>query len=237
MQYDVRDVSRMMGVAESQVYRWINEAQLPTRKVNGKFAFNRAELLEWATQRRLSIVGDLFARAGADEPSLAAALQAGGDVRELQAGDKESALRGVVATLPLPPGTDRAALCELFLAREAVGSTAVGEGVAIPHPRYPVILPLDRPLLGVFYLVQPIEFAAADGLPVHTLFVLACPTMRTHLHLLSRLATALHEPGFRGAVTSRGAFGTLVDEAERIDQACFAQSAALVPAAGGNERV
>lgn len=237
MQYDVRDVARMMGVAESQVYRWINEARMPAGQVNGKFVFNRAELLEWATQRRLTISKELFADGSAEEPGLAAVLASGGVVHHLSAADKDAALRAVVGALPLPPSADREALCELFLARESAGSTAVGDGVAIPHPRYPVILPLDRPVLGVFYLAQPIEFGAPDLAPVHTLFVLACPTMRTHLHLLSRLAGALRDPAFHEAVSKRSGLDALVAAAGRLERAAAARIAVPADPPGVKEKV
>ena len=110
----------------------------------------------------------------------------------------------VVERLRLPDDFDRPVLHQLFLSREAAGSTAVGEGIAIPHPRHPVIMPTDRPTLTLFFLDSPIDFGARDGQPVHTLFVLISPTIRAHLRMLARIACALRDEQFRAVLKRRG---------------------------------
>ena len=59
--------------------------------------------------------------------------------------DKESALREVVELLRLPEEVDRDFLLRVLMAREAIVSTAVGDGIAIPHVRNPVVLHVGRP--------------------------------------------------------------------------------------------
>src|SRR5207302_1584437 len=82
----------------------------------------------------------------------------------------------VVGAMPLPAGLDRNFLMQVFLSRESLGSTGVGDGIALPHPRYPMVLPIERPFITVNFLEQPIPYASADGKPVHTLFALLSPT-------------------------------------------------------------
>jgi PTS system nitrogen regulatory IIA component len=105
-----------------------------------------------------------------------------------------------VELLPLPEEVDRETLLHVLLAREALGSTAVGDGIAIPHVRNPIVLHVDEPIVAVCHLATPVDFEALDGKPVRTLFTLVTPTVRTHLHLLSRLAYLLKQPPFREAV-------------------------------------
>ena len=93
--------------------------------------------------------------------------------------------------------------------------TAVGDGIAIPHPRHPLILDLDRPQVTLGYLASPINFA--NGEKVHTLFALISPTMRGHLQLLSRLSCALRDPGFRQAVMARAPLDEVVQHAARLE--------------------
>ena len=57
--------------------------------------------------------------------------------------DKERALAALVEVLPLPEEVDRELLLRLFLAREASASTAIGDGIAIPHVRNPIVLHVD----------------------------------------------------------------------------------------------
>src|ERR1019366_3814165 len=99
--------------------------------------------------------------------------------------DKVSAMREVVARIPLPADVDREFATQVLLAREDLGSTAIGDGFAIPHTRNPIVFHVERPLLTACFLEQPVDFGAVDGIAVHTLFALVCPMVSGHLALLS----------------------------------------------------
>ena len=100
-------------------------------------------------------------------------------------------MREVVELLRLPDEVDRPFLLRVLLAREAIAPTAIGEGIAIPHVRNPVVLHVGRPAIALCFLEQPIEYDALDGKPVHTLFTIVSPTTRAHLHLMSKLSFVL----------------------------------------------
>ena len=137
-------------------------------------------------------------------PSLVAALEAGGIFHGIKNSDKEHALRALVATLPLPDGVDRELLLRLFLAREASASTAIGDGIALPHVRNPIVLHVMQPMVTLCFLEHPVDFGALDGKPVHVLFSLVCPTVRSHLQILSRLSFALQDEKFKARCDSSG---------------------------------
>lgn len=83
-----------------------------------------------------------------------------------------------------------------LFAREKLGSTALGEGVAIPHGRIKGL----KQALGAFIRLQtPIPFESPDGKPVKLLFILLVPEAATELHLqiLSELATRFAREQFR----------------------------------------
>lgn len=201
----VRDAAQLLGVPEKTIYRWIDERGLPVHRVHGQFRFNRAELLEWATNHGVRVSADLFSEPEQDDrplPTLVSAFEAGG-VHSLGGGsDRESVLRQVVEVLRLPDEVDREFLFEVLLARESLGSTAVGDGIAIPHVRNPVLLHV-RSAVALCYLEEPIPFGALDGKPVDILFVLVTSSSRSHLSLLSKLSAALHDEEFRAALKRR----------------------------------
>lgn len=206
MQLTVHDVCRLLNVNERTVRRWVREEQLPASRVGGRYHFNRSELFEWATLRKMPVPAELLE--GDDAPplhgdTLADAIVAGGIFYQLPGNDIESALRSVVDCMRLPDKFDREMLLNMFLSRERLGSTAVGDGIALPHPRYPVVLPVPGPQVSLCYLEHAIDFAAADGRPVDTLFVLVSPTARWHARLLTQVARALAHPRFRGVVLRR----------------------------------
>ncbi|HQU44484.1 MAG: hypothetical protein B7Z74_01090 [Deltaproteobacteria bacterium 21-66-5] len=216
MQLTVHDVCRVMKVSERTVRRWVREEQLPAYRVGGRYHFNRSELFEWATLRKLTVSPELLEgdrASAANYDTLADALAAGGIFYHLPGESVESALRAVVACMPLPEGFDREMLLNMFLSRERLGSTAVGDGIAIPHPRYPVVLSVPGPQVSLCYLEHAIDFAAGDGRPVDTLFVLVSPTARWHSRLLTQVARALSRPRFRRLVTRKAPAAEIIEAA------------------------
>ena len=71
------------------------------------------------------------------------------------------------------------------------------------HVRNPIVLHLPHPSVTLCFLEHPVDFGSLDGQPVTTLFTLVSPTVRAHLHLLSRLAFALRDPNFKAVLARR----------------------------------
>jgi PTS system nitrogen regulatory IIA component len=220
MQLTVRDLTKLLNVTEATITRWIKQRSLPAQQVSGQYRVNRAELLEWATANNVKVSLDLFDHLEADVgavPSLVEALEAGGIHYNLQDTNKSQALRALVGVLPLPDGVDRELLLRLFLAREASASTAIGNGIAIPHVRNPIVLQVARPAVPLAFLTQPVDFGALDGKPVHVLFSIISPTNRTHLQLLSRLSFALHDNTLRETVARQAPREQIMQEFRRVE--------------------
>jgi nitrogen PTS system EIIA component len=222
MQLGIKDVARILNVSEKSLYRWIQRGEMPAYKVNDQYRFNRAELLEWATAKRINVSAELFKEPDASEeimPALSEAIEAGGIFYRLDGRDKESALRAVVGVMRLPPDVDRELVLNVLLARESMASTAIGNGIAIPHVRNPIVLAVRQPLVSLCFLERPVEFGALDGQPVHTLFTLISPTVRVHLYLLARLSHALREKGFAEAVSQQATREAILASARQIEAA------------------
>ena len=221
MQLTVRDVSKLLAVSEKTIYRWVKQGVLPAYRVNEQYRFNRAELLEWATSRRMNVSAAVFEEPESDAtpiPGLGEALRAGGIFYRLGGGDKEGILRAVVEHLRVPEEVDREFLLRVLLAREALQSTGIGDGIAIPHVRNPIVLHVSRPMVTLCFLEKPVEFGALDGKPVHVLFTMVSPTVRAHLRLLSRLAFALHDLGFKKAVLRQASRDEILRECQRVEE-------------------
>jgi len=93
-------------------------------------------------------------------------------------------------------GLNRALVTDSLFARERLGSTGLGHGVAIPHGR---IKGLKQPMAAVFQLAQPIGFDAPDEKPVSLLIFLLVPEAATqkHLEILSEIAELLSDGPLR----------------------------------------
>lgn len=92
--------------------------------------------------------------------------------------------------------TDREAFRKGLFDREAVASTGIGGGVAIPHVKLPEI---TKPAIGVGICDAGIDFNTLDGEPVHVVVLFAMPAGadKEYLQMLARVMAALREPGFR----------------------------------------
>jgi PTS system nitrogen regulatory IIA component len=222
MQLNVREAARLLHLSEKTVYRWVQQGKLPASKINDQYRFHRADLLEWATAHKISVSPELFRQPeseAAPSVALAAALRVGGIHSRVSGSDRVTALESVVRMLPLPEEVDRAFLLQLLLARESLGSTGLGGGIAVPHVRNPIVMHVPEPMITLCFLDKPIEFGAVDGQPVHTLFTIVSPTIRAHLSLLARLAFALRQPAFAETIAKKRSPEAIFRDAAAVDRA------------------
>src|SRR5207248_5998644 len=105
MKLMVRDAAQLLNVTEKTIYRWIKQGVIPAYQINDQYRFNRAELLEWATSRKINVSPEIFAEPegnGGSPPMLSEALRAGGVHYRVGGRDKPSVLRAVVDMIQLP---------------------------------------------------------------------------------------------------------------------------------------
>jgi len=222
MQLSVKDVAKLLNVTEKTIYRWIKQESIPVYRINEQCRFNRAEILEWATSRRIPLAPEIMTEPDNSTvplPSLVDTLRTGGVVYRLEGNDKPSVLRNVVDVMRLPEEVDRQFLYQVLLARETLGSTGIGDGIAIPHVRNPIVLHITKPIITLCFLEHPIDFAAIDDKPVDTLFTLISPTVRAHIHLLSRLSFVLQNPAFKEALKQQLLRDRLLEELAKAESA------------------
>ncbi len=207
MNLSVKDAARLLSVSEKTIYRWIKQDVVPAYRVHEQYRFNRAELLEWATSRRMGVATELLHEPESDAtppPLLSDALEAGGIFYRVEGENRDRVLAEVAQHLRLPEEVDRMHLQQVLIARERIASTGIGAGIAIPHPRNPALLHITKPTVTLCFLETPVDFQALDGQPVRLLFTVITPTLRTHLHLLSKLGFVLKNDLFRNVLTGEG---------------------------------
>lgn len=130
---------------------------------------------------------------------------------------------------------DRAGYKEGILAREAQGSTAVGDGIAIPHAKVGAV---KEPGLAAVTVPQGVDYDAYDGSLANLIFMIAAPAGGADLHLeaLARLSTLLMVPGFKEDLLKapdKREFLKVIDEAET---AKYGQAESKSPKEGEEER-
>lgn len=132
----------------------------------------------------------------------------------VRAQGKKQLLQELAQALAKTVAIDYRIIFETLLTREKLGSTGIGQGIAIPHGK---VATLNR-VYGLFArLATPIDFEAVDGQPVDLVFVLLAPDHAgaDHLKALARISRLLRDPGvvakLRGTDTAEGLYAILTE--------------------------
>ena len=121
------------------------------------------------------------------ETGLAELIERGGVYHHIPGSSPREILSAVSGQLPAFPFLDRNVLLQAMLEREALMSTGIGKGIALPHPRTPLLGEGGRPFAAIAFPIQPADWNTPDGSKVHTLFLIVSATSKQHLHTLSKI--------------------------------------------------
>jgi PTS system nitrogen regulatory IIA component len=226
MQLTVRQAATYFGVDEGTVRQWIASRGLPVHRINERQLLNAIEVWEWAVEQGIPVSRTLLDQARRTPekvPPLAQLLETGGVHRGIAARDKTAVLESVVRRLPLPADVDRDHLLAVLEAREAMGSTGIGDGIAIPHVRNPILLHVTRPMVALFLLDRPVDFESIDGRPVHAIFLVISSSVPSHLRILAELGLALRDAELRQLLQSRAADQELLARIRELGEATTGQ--------------
>jgi len=208
MPLDLAEAANMLGVSSSTVRRWARQGRLGIMRPSGEFRFEQEELRKWARNQGLRLRSGCQTRrrpavVDPDSFPLSTALDRGSILHQVPGASPGEVLSNLVELAPLPESCDRFSLLEQLQGRETLASTALGEGVALPHPRKPSTDFVVDPMLVIALLEQEVDWQAIDGKPIHTAILLLNPSSREHLQVLSRLAFVMREPAFPRALIER----------------------------------
>ena len=129
-------------------------------------------------------------------------LTPGRSLVNVPGGSKKRALEQIANLISgQVPDLEMQDVFEALIAREKLGSTGFGNGIAIPHCR---LQGCETPVSALLHLEKPIDFDAIDGAPVDLLFVLLVPQAATdaHLELLRQIASMLDRKEVRDKLRS-----------------------------------
>ncbi len=221
MQLTVKDLSKLLSVTERTIYRWIKEQSIPVYKIHDQYRFNRIEILDWATTQKINISHEILNDSReTDIPalSLTETIKRGGIHYRVEGKDKRALLVSVISLLNLPEDVNKDILLSAMLVREELGSTGFGDGIAIPHARYPIVTHIPSAVVSICFAEEPVDYGAIDGKPVSCLFTLISPTVRSHLKTLSRIAYVLQNANVKDAIVNQRSRETILGEIEKAER-------------------
>jgi PTS system nitrogen regulatory IIA component len=193
----LEDLARHIGMDVREVYKLAERGRLPGRKVGGQWRVNRAQVTEWLQQEAHTLTDQQLVNleramgdGARDDEEMIVSNRLGLEAIDMHmnAKTKPSVLRYLVEMVD---GTgmlyDKEGLLDSVVERESLGSTALPNGLAIPHPRQPMPYATVEPLLCLGRVQAGVYFDARGG-GLTDLFVLICShDDRSHLQVLARL--------------------------------------------------
>ncbi len=225
MKLTIEQIAAALQLPRRKIERWIRQGHIPLNRRGDDCTFDRQALERWAREHHLQFCMDSEHQAVGGQPaaeSLMAALDTGGIHYGIEGQDVPDIISAAVDRLTAVAPEVKPDLVAKLLERENLTSTGLGNGIAVPHPREPESLSIAKPSIAACFLETPVDFNALDGKPVHLLFVLLSPSVRTHLQLLSRLSLCLRNKAFIAFLHSspeadalRERFGSMEAEWER----------------------
>jgi PTS system nitrogen regulatory IIA component len=138
-------------------------------------------------QPRINSTGGKMMNTENNDLSLADLIERGGVYHRLAGALPADVLSSLIQSLPPFPGVDSAALLRAALEREALMPTGIGRGIAVPHPRNPMLDENAHPFVALGFPAAPVDWHTPDGSNVHALFLLVSNSAHQHLCTLSKI--------------------------------------------------
>ncbi|MDR3148254.1 MAG: PTS sugar transporter subunit IIA [Treponema sp.] len=145
-----------------------------------------------------------------DDTALSTLVERGGIFYEVPGTTVESFVKELIRLIPGldeaetvgKPGL-KADLLRAVLEREALMPTGIGHGIALPHPRNPLIAEAGRQCVGIGFPAAPLDWKALDGKPVHTALLIVSASAKFHLHTLLTINFLCQDQDFRSLLHSQ----------------------------------
>jgi PTS system nitrogen regulatory IIA component len=138
------------------------------------------------------------------EWSLAALVERGGVYYDVPGTSPKELVAGVIGLMPPVGAVTPEELHRQIMEREALVSTGIGHGIALPHPRNPVLAGTnEEPLTAIAFPVMPIDWNTQDGSKVHTVFLIISASAKQHLKTLSRINFLCQKEKFHSLIEAR----------------------------------
>jgi PTS system nitrogen regulatory IIA component len=199
---DLQTAAEFLSRDAREVARLASRGYLPARRVGDSWRFSRTEVTQWVekqmhafTEQELAGLEGKTQTAG--DLLLAQYLAPDCVVVPLQARTKQSALKELMEAAERSWQVyDPQTLIQALLQREELGSTALENGVALPHPHRPLPEAVGDTVIAYGRSLGGLPFGAQRGVLTDVFFLVLAHDARTHLQVLARLSRILMRPGF-----------------------------------------
>jgi nitrogen PTS system EIIA component len=188
MDLKLEEVSELLNVSEATIRRWLADGKIPAYQLNEQYRFSRHEIEDWLVSHEfVDDEENKHTQGGLKHFALFRAIHKGGVYHNVPGSNKEEIIKNSAKLLAKDHNFDPDIMADLLLDRENLMSTALNNGLAVPHTRE-ITFNKHYDAVAIVFPKEPIEYGALDNEPVHTLFFLFACDDKRHLNLLAKAA-------------------------------------------------
>jgi nitrogen PTS system EIIA component len=138
-----------------------------------------------------------------DSEAIIRMIEQGGVYYNISGMNPNDVFADALQQIVVPNGVDKDRMLKGLCEREGLMTTSIGYGIALPHPRTPLIADENDERIYVCFLDKAVNFNAMDGKPVFVLFMILTAGSQSHLKVLSRLSYLFQQESFRSTLKNR----------------------------------
>lgn len=203
---------------EKEVQQLIKKKEIPFQLLHDKVVFNKQQTIEWALGRSLPINVSGHQKLSEYHIETLGILLDKNSFHYNCELTEAAYIEQMVSQINFEKNVDKEIIVQLLKSRESMMSTAIGNGISLPHPRVPLMVGRNKPLINFFFATKPLELKSIDGKPVHTLILLISQTIKQHLSLIAHLSFLLSKETFRFALENRLECSEILDIITKIEE-------------------
>jgi nitrogen PTS system EIIA component len=215
---NVKDISHLLMMPDKEVQQLVKNQELPFQFIHDKVVFNKHQIIEWALGRNLPINVSGHKKLSEYHIETVSTLLNKDSFHNKCDLNESSYIEQMISKIKFEKNVDNEIITQLLKSREAMMSTAIGNGISLPHPRVPLMVGKNKPLINFFFPTKPLHLQSIDGKPVHTLILLISQTIKQHLSLIAHLSFLLSNETFRFSLENRLDCREILDIIKKIEE-------------------
>jgi PTS system nitrogen regulatory IIA component len=135
--------------------------------------------------------------------SLAQLVSRGGIYYDISGGGREEIISNIIENISVLSILKRKALLQAVMEREALISTGIEKGIALPHPRVPMLEDNEEPFVAIAFPARKSDWGTPDGSEVHTVFLIVSKSPKQHTSVLSKINYLCQQEIFYNLISSK----------------------------------
>jgi nitrogen PTS system EIIA component len=205
-----KDIAQLLLLSEKEIQKLIKSKGIPYQIIQDRVIFNKEKIIEWALDRNLPL--NLSGSSHFQEYHIGSLLPLLSEESVFYQCDftEEHYIEQMTQLASFDASVDREVVVQLLKSREQLMSTAIGNGISLPHPRIPLVIGRDKPLVHFFFPKRFLDLNSLDGKPVHTLILIISQTIKQHLSLLAHISLLLSKTEIQMALEQRMPYPELI---------------------------